>query len=162
MRAQWTGRVVTDTRGDAGAIVLEDESTAYDDLRDWMLDYYDVDEDEAECVAEHLTATVLTDEARQYAMGSFGLSVELDGEWSAERATQAVYDYLVSAGADVTRGRTSVSMGSVTMALEDDRGAGGEGPLEGALWRCGDAVDEILVERDVRDAAEYLRTAACD
>jgi hypothetical protein len=27
-KMQWTGRVVTDTRGDAGAVVLDDESTA--------------------------------------------------------------------------------------------------------------------------------------
>lgn len=62
------GRVVTDTRGDSGAIILSDESTAYD-----------IDDEEAEC----LTASVLTDEARQYAMGLFGLSVGLDSERSA-------------------------------------------------------------------------------
>lgn len=75
---EWTGRVVTDTRGTAGAIILSDESTAYEDLKDWLLDYYDIDVEEAECLSEHLTAAVLTDEARQYAMGLFGLSVGLD------------------------------------------------------------------------------------
>ena len=51
MKTQWTGRVVTDTIGDAGAIILSDESTAYDDLKDWLLDYYEIDDDEAECLA---------------------------------------------------------------------------------------------------------------
>lgn len=75
--SKWTGRVVTDTRGDSGAIILSDESTAYDDLKDWLLDYYDIDVEEAACLSEHLTAAVLTDEAREYAMG---LSVEFDSE----------------------------------------------------------------------------------
>lgn len=80
MRTQWNGRVVTDTRGDAGAIILSDESTAYEDLKDWLHDYYDIDDDEAEPVVAGLTAAVLTDEARRYATGLFGLSVEFDGE----------------------------------------------------------------------------------
>ena len=78
MKTQWTGRVVTDTRGDAGAIILSNEDTAYEDLKDWLLDYYDID---VECLSEHLTAAVLTDEARQYAMGLFGLSVEFAAEY---------------------------------------------------------------------------------
>lgn len=78
---QWTGRVVTDTR----AIILDDESAAYDDLKDWLLDYYDIDD-------EHLCAPVLTDKARQYAMGLFGLSVEFDSEWSAEYLYAAAYE----------------------------------------------------------------------
>lgn len=47
---KWTGRVVTDTRGDAGTIILSDESTTYEDLKDWLLDYYDFDVEEAECL----------------------------------------------------------------------------------------------------------------
>lgn len=43
----------------AGAIILNDESTAYEDLKEWLHDYYDIDVEEA----EHLTAVVLTDEA---------------------------------------------------------------------------------------------------
>lgn len=31
-----------------GAVVLNNESTAYDDLKDWLLDYYDID-DEHRC-----------------------------------------------------------------------------------------------------------------
>lgn len=27
----------------AGPIILSDKSTAYDDLKDWLLDYYDID-----------------------------------------------------------------------------------------------------------------------
>ena len=38
-------RVVTDTRG-------EDECTAYDDLKDWLLDYSDIDERATEAVYE--------------------------------------------------------------------------------------------------------------
>ncbi len=51
---KWTGRVVTD----AGAISLDDESTTYDDLKDWLLDYYIVDDAEAdvEIAAEYLYA----------------------------------------------------------------------------------------------------------
>lgn len=86
MRTQWTGRVVTDTRGDAGTVVLDDESTARVVLEDWLHDYYDIDDDEAEPVVAGLCAPVLTDEARQYAMGLFGLSVEFDSEWSAEHS----------------------------------------------------------------------------
>jgi len=41
MKTQWTGRVVTDTRGDAGSIILED----------WLHDYYEIDDDETECLA---------------------------------------------------------------------------------------------------------------
>ena len=81
MKAQWTGRVVTDTRGDAGAIILEDESTARVEFEDWLHDYYDIDDDEAEPVVAGLTAPVLTDEARQYAMGLFGLDVEIAAEY---------------------------------------------------------------------------------
>lgn len=40
------GRVVTDTRGD--------ESTTYEDLKVWLLDYYDIDDDEI--AAEYLYA----------------------------------------------------------------------------------------------------------
>lgn len=28
--------------------MLNDESTTYDDLKDWLLDYYDIDVEEAE------------------------------------------------------------------------------------------------------------------
>lgn len=76
-----------------------------------MRDYYDIDDDEAETVAEHLTATELTDEAREYAKGLFGLRVELDGEWSDKRSAQAVYDYLTVTGEPVTMNRTTVSFG---------------------------------------------------
>lgn len=155
MRTKWTSRVVTDTRGDSGAIVLEDESTAQKDLKDWMHDYYEIDE---ECLAEHLTATVLTDEAREYAMGLFGLRVELDGEWSAERSAQAVYDYLTDAGEPVTMSRTAVSLGMVTMSFGDDRGESGEEALAGAWWKCGDEGEGwITDEADVPEAAEYLK-----
>lgn len=60
MRTRWNGQVVSDVVGNAGSVVLDDESTARRDLEDWLHDYYEIDDDEAETVAEHLTATVLT------------------------------------------------------------------------------------------------------
>lgn len=60
---QWNSRTVTDVVGAAGSIVLTDESTAQRDLEDWLHDYYEIDDDEAECLSEHLCAPVLTDEA---------------------------------------------------------------------------------------------------
>lgn len=158
---KWTGRVVTDTVGDAGAIILSDESTAYDDLKTWVMDYYTVDEAEAECLAEHLTASVLTAEAREYASGLFGLDVELDSEWSAERSAEAIYEYVQERGEPVTKGRTSVSLGTASLALGDDRGESGDKALAGARWRCTDGgFGWVWDEADIEDAAEYLRAVA--
>ena len=158
---KWTGRVVTDTRGDAGAIILADESTAYDDLKGWLLDYYDIDDEEAECLSEYLTAPVLTDEARQYAMDLFGLSGEFDSEWSAERSAEAIYEYLQDRGEPVTMGRTSVSLGTVSLELGDDRGTSGDEARAGAWCRCGDEDEGLITdEDDVEIAAEYLYAAA--
>lgn len=158
---QWVSRVVTDTIGDAGTIILNDESTAYDDLKTWVMDYYTVDEAEAECLAEHLTASVLTSEAREYAAGLFGLEVEFDSEWSAARSAEAIYDRLAREGEPVTMSRTAVSLGAVSLALGDDRGETGDGALAGAWWRCGDEGEGwITGEADVEIAAEYLRAVA--
>ena len=154
---KWTGRVVTDTQGDAGAIILDEESTARVVFEDWLHDYYDIDDDEAECLSEHLCATVLTDEARQYAMGLFGLSVEFDSEWSAERSAEAVFEYMQDQGEPVTKGRTSVSLGTASLALGDDR----DEALAGTWWRCGEEGEGwITDEADVEIAAEYLYAAA--
>lgn len=160
---KWTGRVVTDTRGDAGSIILDEASTARVVLEDWLHDYYDIDVEEAECLSEHLCAPVLTDEARQYATGLFGLSVELDSEWSAERSVEAVYEYMQDRGEPVTKGATSVSLGTASLALGDDRGEHGDEALAGAWWRCGDEGEGwITDEADVEIAAEYLYAAAYD
>ena len=157
----WTGRVVTDTLGDAGSVVLDDESTARVVLEDWLHDYYKIDDDEAECLSEHLCAPVLTAEERQYAAALFGLSVEFDSEWSAERSAEAIYEELVRAGEPVTMSRTSVSLGAVSLALGDDRDETGEEALAGAWWRCSDGeVGWIRDRDDVREAAEYLRAVA--
>ena len=116
-RTQWTGRVVTDTIGDAGA--------------------------------------------REYAMGLFGLAVEFDSEWSAERSTEAIYEYLEREGEPVTMSRTAVSLGAVSLALGDDRGESGDKALARAWWRCGDEGEGwITDEADVEIAAEYLYAAA--
>lgn len=138
---QWTNRVVTDTRGDAGSVVLDDESTARVVLED---DYYEIDDDEAECLSEHLCAPVLTAQAREYASGLLGLSVEFDSEWSAERSAEAVYEYLAREG-------------------EPHLGVArsGDEALAGAWWRCGDEGEGwITDEADVEIAAEYLRAVA--
>lgn len=158
---EWTGRVITDTRGDAGAIILDDESTARVVLEDWLHDYYDIDDDEAECLSEHLCAPVLTDEAKQYARGLFGLSVEFDSEWSAERSAEAIYEYMQDRGEPVTMSRTAVSLGTASLALGDDRGESGDEALAGTWWRCGDEGEGwITDEADVEIAAEYLRAVA--
>lgn len=143
--------MVTDTRGTAGAIVLSDENTAYENLKDWLLDI------DVEC----LTAAVLTDEARAYAMGLFGLSVEFDSEWSAERSAEAIYEYMRGRGEPVTMSRTAVSLGMVSLALGDDRGESGDEALAGAWWKCGDEGEGwITDEADIEIAAEYLYAAA--
>ena len=161
MRTQWTSRVVTDTIGDAGAIVLDDESTAHEDLKTWIHDYYDVVDGEAKCLAEHLTASTLTAAAREYAMGLFGLEVEFDGEWTAERSAEAIYEYLTKEGADVTMSRTAVSLGAASLALDDDRGESGDEALAGAWWRCTDGgFGRVWDEADTEEAAEYLRAVA--
>lgn len=158
---KWTSRVVTDTKGDAGAIVLEDESTARVVLEDWLHDYYEIDDEGAECLNVHLCAPVLTAEAREYAMSLFGLSVELDSEWSAERSAEAIYEYMRDRGEPVTMSRTSVSLGAASLALGDDRGENGDEALAGAWWRCGDDGEGwITDEADVEIAAEYLRAVA--
>lgn len=150
---KWTGGVVTNTRG---AVVLDDESTARVALEDWLHDYYEIDDEEAEC----LCSPVLTTEAREYASGSFGLEVEFDGEWSAERSAEAVYEYMRDRGVPVTMSRTAVSLGTASPALGDDRG---DEALAGAWWRCGDEGEGwITDEADVEIAAEYLYAAAHD
>ena len=79
---KWNGRVVTDVVGNAGSVVLDEESTAQRDLEDWLHDYYEIDDDEA----------------RQYAMSLFGLSVEFDSEWSAEHSAEAIHEYMRGRG----------------------------------------------------------------
>lgn len=159
--SRWTSRVVTDTRGDAGSIILDEESTARVVLEDWLHDYYEIDDDEAERLSEHLCAPVLTAEARECAGGLFGLSVEFDGEWSAERSADAIYEYMRDRGEPVTMSRTAVSLGTASLALGDDRGESGDEALAGAWWRCGDDGEGwIADEADVEIAAECLCAAA--
>lgn len=158
---KWTSRVVTDTRGDAGAIILSDESTARVALEDWLHDYYEINDEEAECLSEHLCAPVLTAETREYAMGLFGLDVEFDSEWSAERSAEAIYERLAREGEPVTMSRTAVSLGAASLALGDDRGESGDEALAGAWWRCGDEGEgRIADEADIEVAADYLRAVA--
>lgn len=160
-RTQWAGRVVSDVVGNAGSIVLSDESTAQRDLEDWLHDYYEIDDDETECLSEHLTASVITAEACAYARGLFGLSVEFDSEWSAARSAEAIYEYMRDRGEPVTESATSVSLGAASLALGDDRGESGDEALAGAWWKCGDEGEGwITDEADMKDAAEYLRAVA--
>ena len=158
---KWTSRVVTDTRGDAGAIVLDDESTARVVLKDWLHDYYEIDDDEAKCLSEHLCAPVLTAQAREYASGLFGLSIEFDSEWSAERSAEAIYERLARESEPVTMSRTAVSLGAASLALGDDRGESGDEAQAGAWWRCTDGgFGWVWDEADIEVAAEYLRAVA--
>lgn len=100
-------------------------------------------------------------EAHEYAMGLFGLDVEFDGEWSAERSAEAIYEYMRDRGEPVTMSRTAVSLGAASLALGDDRGESGDEALAGAWWRCGDDGEGwITDEADVEIAAEYLYAAA--
>jgi hypothetical protein len=161
-KTQWTGRVVTDTIGDAGTIVLDDESTARVVLGDWLSDYYDgLDADDMAWIMDVASGTRITYMDNETLIGRYGLHVELDGEWSAERSARAVYDYLTSEGEPVTMSRTSVSLRAMSLALGDDRGESGEEALAGSWWRCGrDGEGWIMDESDVREAAEYLRAVA--
>lgn len=160
-RTQWRSRTVTDTLGTAGAIILDDECSAYDYLKSWVMDYYPVEEDEADRLAEYLTASALTSEASEYAMGMFGLTAEFDSEWSAERSAEAIYERLAQEGEPVTMSRTAVSLGAVSLALGDDRGESGDEALAGAWWRCTDGgFGRVWDKADIEEAAEYLRAAA--
>ena len=67
---KWKSRVVGDVVGTAGSVVLDDEDTARVVLEDWLHDYYEIDGDEAEYLSENVCASVLTEEARQYARGA--------------------------------------------------------------------------------------------
>lgn len=86
--------MVTDTRGDAGAIILAEESTAYDDLKDWLLDYYDI---EAECLSEHLTAPVLTAERAALAGAWWRCGDEAEGWITDEADVEIAAEYLYAA-----------------------------------------------------------------
>lgn len=52
---------------------------------------------------------------------------------------------------------TSVSLGTASLALGDDRGESGDEALAGAWWRCGDEGEGWIT--DVEIAAEYLYAA---
>lgn len=60
-------------------------------------------------------------------------------------------------GEPVTMVRTSVSLGTASPALGDDRGEHGDEALAGAWWRCGDE-GEGWIQDEI--AAEYLYAAA--
>lgn len=65
MRTQWTGRVVTDTRGDAGAVVLDAEYALGEDSEAWVMDA--------------LTGAEITYEDREVALAEYGIAVEFNG-----------------------------------------------------------------------------------
>ena len=153
-KTQWRSRTVIDTRGDAGSIILDD----------WLYDYYDgLDADDMAWVADTAIGMEITYEDKETLLGGYGIRVEYDSEWSAEHATEAVYEYLAAKGERVTMSRTSVSLGAASLALGDDRGESGDEALAGAWWRCGnDGEGWITDEADVEIAAEYLYAAAHD
>lgn len=161
-RTRWAARTVTDMLGTAGSVVLDDESTARTVLEDWLHDYYDgLGADDMEWGADTGTGTGITYEDNETLLGGYGIRVEHDSEWSAERSAEAIYERLAREGEPVTMSRTAVSLGAASLALGDDRGESGEEALAGAWWRCGDDGEGwITDEHDVRDAAEYLRAVA--
>lgn len=162
MRTQWTSRTVTDTLGAAGSIVLDDESTARAALEDWLHDYYGrLDADDTAWIVGAATGTGITYEDNEALIGGYGIRVECDSEWSAERSAEAIYERLAQEGEPVTMSRTSVSLGAVSLALGDDRGESGDEVLAGAWWRCTDGgFGWVWDEADIEAAAEYLRAAA--
>lgn len=163
-RTQWTSRTVTDTLGTAGSIVLDDESAARAVLEDWLRDYYSgLDADDMAWIVDAATGTGITYEDHETLLGGYGIRVEYDSEWSAERSAEAIYEYLAQEGEPVTMSRTSVSLGAVSLALGDDRGESGDEALAGAWWRCGDGGSGwVWDEADIEEAAEYLRAAASE
>lgn len=161
-RMQWKSRTVTDTRGTAESVVLDDETTARVVVEDWLDDYYDgLDPDDKAWIVRAVTRSEITYEDRETLARGYGIRVEYDSEWSAERSAEAVFEYMQGRGEPVTMGRTSVSLGAVSLALGDDRGEHGDEALAGAWWLCGDVGEGwITDEADVEIAAEYLYAAA--
>lgn len=162
MRTEWTVRTVTDVVGTAGSVVLDDESTARVVLEDWLHDYYEgLDADDTAWIMDAATGSGITYEDDETLRGGYGIRVEYDSEWSAERSAEMIYEYLRDRGEPVTKGRTSVSLGTASLALGDDRGKNGDGALVGAWLRCGDEGEGwITDEDDIEIAAEYLRAVA--
>ena len=164
MRTQWKKRTVTDTLGTAGSIVLDDEDTARVALEDWLHDYYErLDDDDVAWIVEAATGSGITYADSETLIGGFGIRVEYDSEWSAERSAQAVYEYLASEGEPVTMSRTAVSLGAVSLVFGDDRGESGDEALAGAWCKCTDGDDGegfVTDEDDIEIAAEYLRAIA--
>lgn len=164
MRTQWKKRTVTDTLGTAGSIVLDDEDTARVALEDWLHDYYErLDDDDGAWIVEAATGSGITYADSETLIGEFGIRVEYDSEWSAERSAQAVYEYLASEGEPVTMSRTAVSLGAVSLVFGDDRGESGDEALAGAWCKCPDSDDGegfVTDEDDIEIAAEYLRAIA--
>lgn len=163
-RTEWTSRTVMDTLGTAGSIVLSDESTARGELEDWPHDYYSrLDDDDTTWIVDAATGSEITYKDNETLLGGFGIRVEYDSEWSAERSAQAVYEYLASEGEPVTMSRTAVSLGAVSLVFGDDRGESGDEALAGAWCKCSDGDDDeglITDEDDIEIAAEYLRAIA--
>lgn len=161
-RTEWTSRTVTDTLGTAGSIVLDDESTARATLEDWLHDYYDgLTADDMAWIVDAATGTGITYEDGETLIGGYGIRIEYDSEWSAERSAEAIYERLAQEGEPVTMSRTAVSLGAASLALGDDRGESGDRALAGAWWRCTDGgFGWVWDEADIEEAAEYLRAVA--
>lgn len=163
MRTQWTSRTVTDEMGTAGSVVLSEELVARAELADWLDAEYELDEDDEVWLMDVLTGTEISGEDSETLIGGFGIRVEFDSEWSAERSAEAIYEYMQDRGEPVTKGRTSVTLGAVSLTLGDDRGESGDGALAGTWWRCTDGeFGWVWDVADIEIAAEYLRAVACE
>ena len=141
-----TTRTVTDAVGTAESIVLSDKSTAQRDQEDRLHDYYEeLEADDMAGIVETATGSEIAYEDNERPIGAYDIRVE----WSAERCAEAIYEYLDARGENVTMGRTSVSIGAVSLALA------------GAWCRCSDGeFGWVEDETDVEVAAEYLRAVA--
>lgn len=92
MRTEWTARTVTDVVGTAGSVVLDDESTTT--TRGSM-----------PTTRHGSWGSGITYEDNETLISGFGIRVEYDSEWSAERSAEAIYEYMRERGEPVTMSR---------------------------------------------------------
>lgn len=96
--SEWKNRTITDEMGTAGSVTLDDESTARVVLEDWLHDYYDgLDDDSTAWIVDAATGTEITYEDDETLRGGY------DSEWSAERSSEAIYEYMRDRGEPVTK-----------------------------------------------------------
>lgn len=156
--SEWKNRTITDEMGTAGrgSVVLSEE------LADWLDAEYELDEDDEAWLMDVLTGTEISGEDSETLIGGFGIRVEFDSEWSAERSAESIYERLAPEGATLSDSG-AVTLGVVSLTLGDDRGESGDEALAGAWWRCTDGeFGWVWDAADIEIAAEYLRAVASE